>query len=190
MSGDIERWMVVAARELGWQPESIDVAQGFWKRLRGLTGYVPTPAPGEAAAAAGGHDGKQGVAVSASAPGEVAVAAGRHNGEQSGAVPASAPGEAAADAGGHSGKQGGDASSELRTLPIMVFPDCRSVHTWGMRCPLDIAFVDRDGHVLARYDAVPPGKMLLCHDAYSVLERPTVAEGQERGGDVGLARAR
>src|SRR2546426_11138364 len=34
---------------------------------------------------------------------------------------------------------------------------CRSVHTVGMRFPIDVAFVDRDGVVLAVRENVPRG---------------------------------
>lgn len=41
----------------------------------------------------------------------------------------------------------------------MVFPNCRSLHTFGMRRTLDIAFVDAQGHVLALHKTVPPNRI-------------------------------
>ena len=60
---------------------------------------------------------------------------------------------------------------------ILVFPRCRSVHTWFMRIPLDIAFVDASGRVLARHDGVMPWRMLSCSGAAFVIERPLGAIG-------------
>ena len=56
---------------------------------------------------------------------------------------------------------------------ILVFPRCRSVHTWFMWIPLDIAFVDASGHILARHDGVMPWRVLSCSAAAFVIERPS-----------------
>ena len=53
----------------------------------------------------------------------------------------------------------------------MGFPHCSSVHTWFMRYPLDIAFIDARGHVLQRYDGVGPWQVLGCTGAWGVIER-------------------
>ena len=50
--------------------------------------------------------------------------------------------------------------------------DCRSVHTFGMRYRLDIAFVDRGGLVLDSWRSVPPGRLLGNRRAWMTLERP------------------
>lgn len=39
---------------------------------------------------------------------------------------------------------------------ILVFPRCRSVHTWFMSAPIDIAFVDAAGRVIQCHSCVPP----------------------------------
>ena len=37
-------------------------------------------------------------------------------------------------------------------------PRCRAVHTLGMRVPLDVVFLDRDGRVVRIEAGVPPGR--------------------------------
>ncbi|WP_425358162.1 DUF192 domain-containing protein [Coriobacterium glomerans] len=56
--------------------------------------------------------------------------------------------------------------------PVMAFPCCSSVHTWFMRCRLDIAFLDRAGQILKVERAVAPCRLLTCSGAVHVLERP------------------
>lgn len=58
---------------------------------------------------------------------------------------------------------------------VMCFPACRSVHTWGMRYPLDIAFIDRAGNVMRLCRNVGPGHVLRCADADAVLERAAIS---------------
>ena len=57
---------------------------------------------------------------------------------------------------------------------VMAFPRCSSVHTCFMAYPVDIAFIDRDGNVLARYENVRPWHMCSCPGAWAVLERPSI----------------
>lgn len=54
---------------------------------------------------------------------------------------------------------------------ILVFSRCSSVHTFCMGYPLDIAFADEQGVVLARHDRVGPCRVLAYPGAYMVLER-------------------
>jgi uncharacterized membrane protein (UPF0127 family) len=54
----------------------------------------------------------------------------------------------------------------------LLIPDCRSVHTLGMRFPLDVLFLDRDRRVLRRRSRVGPWRLLLEPRAVAVLERP------------------
>jgi hypothetical protein len=42
---------------------------------------------------------------------------------------------------------------------VMAFPRCSSVHTCFMAYPIDIAFIDRDGNILACYENVRPWRM-------------------------------
>lgn len=52
-----------------------------------------------------------------------------------------------------------------------VLVPCRSVHTFGMDAPIDVAFVGKEGKVLASYERVPAGSRLSCKDARMVVER-------------------
>jgi uncharacterized protein len=56
--------------------------------------------------------------------------------------------------------------------PGLVIPRCRSVHTFGMRFPLDVLFLDRERRVVARRDAVGSGRVLVERRAAATLERP------------------
>lgn len=57
---------------------------------------------------------------------------------------------------------------------VMAFPRCSSVHTCFMAYPIDIAFIDRDGNILARYENVRPWRMCSCPGAWAALERPSI----------------
>lgn len=61
--------------------------------------------------------------------------------------------------------------NETGISPVMILPKCNSVHTCGMRYPLDIAFVDRDGAVLSTYEKVKPWRVLFDPHASFVIER-------------------
>jgi uncharacterized protein len=61
----------------------------------------------------------------------------------------------------------------LRSLPpgyALFIPDCRSVHTFGMRFAIDVAFVDLRGRVVRVERAVPPRRVLVCRGAFAVIE--------------------
>jgi uncharacterized protein len=62
----------------------------------------------------------------------------------------------------------------------LLIPRCASVHTFGMRFPLDLVFLDRRGAPLELHRRVPPRRLVWCRDAAAVLELPTV-EGGESG---------
>jgi hypothetical protein len=72
----------------------------------------------------------------------------------------------------------------LRRRPpdhALLLPRCRSVHTFGMRFPLDLVWLDRDGRVLRVDEAVPPWRVRSCRDAAAVMEAgrmPAMAEPQ------------
>ena len=56
----------------------------------------------------------------------------------------------------------------------LVIPRCSSIHTWFMRKPIDVAFVDGDGVVLAVHEAVGPWRFLFGpRRTRSVIEMPT-----------------
>jgi uncharacterized membrane protein (UPF0127 family) len=49
-------------------------------------------------------------------------------------------------------------------------PRCRSVHTFTMRFPLDLIWLDRDGGLVRVDAAVPPRRVRSCLRARSVVE--------------------
>ena len=49
-------------------------------------------------------------------------------------------------------------------------PRCRSVHTFTMRFPLDLIWLDKRGHVVRVDHAVPPRRLKWCVRARSVVE--------------------
>ncbi|MEO8424093.1 MAG: DUF192 domain-containing protein [Actinomycetota bacterium] len=51
----------------------------------------------------------------------------------------------------------------------MLLERCRSVHTFGMRVPITVAFLDRSWCVI-RVVRARPGRMLFCRRARRVLE--------------------
>ena len=57
---------------------------------------------------------------------------------------------------------------------VMAFPRCSSVHTCFMAYPIDIAFIDRSGNVLERYENVCPWRMCSHPCAWAALERPSM----------------
>jgi uncharacterized membrane protein (UPF0127 family) len=58
---------------------------------------------------------------------------------------------------------------------LMLTP-CRSVHMFGMRYPIDVAFLDRDGFIVAAYPGLRPGAGTSWHArARHALELPNGA---------------
>ena len=63
----------------------------------------------------------------------------------------------------------------LRSLPsghALLILDCRSVHTFGMRFRIDVAFLDGAGHAIRVARAVPPRRVLFSRASFAVLETP------------------
>jgi len=56
--------------------------------------------------------------------------------------------------------------------PGLLIPRCSAVHTFGMRFPLDVHFLDADGTVLSSRLAVPPRRFVAHRGAAVVLEIP------------------
>ena len=59
---------------------------------------------------------------------------------------------------------------------VMVLAPCCSIHTYGMRFPIDVAFVSADGTVLEAHRNVGPGKRLRCRRAVATFEREAAAD--------------
>jgi uncharacterized membrane protein (UPF0127 family) len=69
----------------------------------------------------------------------------------------------------------------------MLLTPCRSVHTLGMKFPLDVVFVNKQMRVVDVRRSVAPGHpFLLCVRAYSTLELPagTAADRKIEVGDL------
>jgi hypothetical protein len=61
----------------------------------------------------------------------------------------------------------------LRGLPAdtgLLLPDCRSVHTYGMRFPLDLIWLAEDGSIVDVTGAVRPGRIVRLGHARAVVE--------------------
>ena len=53
----------------------------------------------------------------------------------------------------------------------LLLDPCSDVHTFGMREPIDVAFIADDGKVLEVFRYVGPRRRLRCRDARATLER-------------------
>ncbi len=60
---------------------------------------------------------------------------------------------------------------------VLLISPCSSIHTFGMKFALDVAFFDRKGKVLLAKRQLPPGKVLCCKGAQGVLEKPSCTDG-------------
>ncbi|MBQ3106973.1 MAG: DUF192 domain-containing protein [Eggerthellaceae bacterium] len=54
---------------------------------------------------------------------------------------------------------------------LLVLCPCNDVHTWGMRHPLDMAFVAKDGRVVLSLRNVGPRQRKHAREAVLVVER-------------------
>jgi uncharacterized protein len=78
--------------------------------------------------------------------------------------------------------------SGLRARPPcgLLLPRTRSVHTFGMRFPLDLVWLDARGRGVRVDAAVPPRRLRWCRAARAVIELP--AEEGQRSSLVGPRR--
>lgn len=60
----------------------------------------------------------------------------------------------------------------------LLIPGCRAVHTFGMRFPLDLYFLDAELRPVEVRRAVPARRLAFSAAARSVLERPSAGEGR------------
>jgi uncharacterized membrane protein (UPF0127 family) len=60
--------------------------------------------------------------------------------------------------------------------PGLLIPRCRCVHTFGMRFPLDLVFLDQSARPLTTRRGVPPRRVAVERRARAVLELPTAGE--------------
>lgn len=52
----------------------------------------------------------------------------------------------------------------------LVIAPTQGIHTFGMRFPIDVVFVDRAGTVLSVSSAVRPSRVRLCWRAFAAIE--------------------
>ena len=72
---------------------------------------------------------------------------------------------------------------ELPPGHALFLPHCRSVHTFGMRFPIDIAFLVAGARAIRIDHSVPPRRLVSERGAFAVVE----ARGGEIGRFVGRA---
>ena len=68
----------------------------------------------------------------------------------------------------------------------LLFPRCRSVHTFGMRFAIDVVFLDSSGSVVRVVAGLRPGRLVRCREAVAAVEArageggiiASMAEGQ------------
>lgn len=63
---------------------------------------------------------------------------------------------------------------------------CEAVHTFWMKFPIDLVYLDRKKQIRKLVCAVPPWRLSACLRAHSVIELPsgTIRETQTRPGDT------
>lgn len=61
--------------------------------------------------------------------------------------------------------------TDEKSEPV-VLVRCSSIHTWGMRYAIDVAFVTRGGRVIKSQRGVLPRHMVSAFGSYYVFERP------------------
>src|SRR5688572_1323804 len=60
----------------------------------------------------------------------------------------------------------------LREREALLIDRCASVHTWGMKYPLDLVFMDKEWKIRKLVRDVPPWRMAWCIGAAMTLEMP------------------
>ena len=84
-------------------------------------------------------------------------------------------------------------SEPLPAGHFLYFPNCRAIHTFGMRYPLTVIFFDKEDHVLRVYEQVKPKRIVSCLSASAVCEttwRPGTGEDTLDVTQLELALAR
>jgi uncharacterized membrane protein (UPF0127 family) len=63
---------------------------------------------------------------------------------------------------------------------------CEAVHTFGMKFPIDLVYLDRGKRVKKLRNSVPPWRLSACLSAHSVIELPagTIRNTQTEPGDA------
>jgi uncharacterized membrane protein (UPF0127 family) len=68
---------------------------------------------------------------------------------------------------------------------LWILP-CQAVHTFGMRFPIDLVYLDRKNRIRKLVSAAPPWRLSGCLRAHSVLELPsgTIRGSETQDGDT------
>jgi uncharacterized protein len=80
-------------------------------------------------------------------------------------------------------------SSSLPADTALVIRPCNSVHTFGMRYPIDVIFADAEHRVIKTVAGMGPGKVAFCRAGRYTVELPagTLArDGTEAGDQLAL----
>ncbi len=77
---------------------------------------------------------------------------------------------------------------DFPTDQALLIRRCRSVHTFGMRFPIDIAFLDRSGAAVRVVSGAQPGRVFAARAADAVLETHACKSGRFLDGVGGLLR--
>ena len=67
---------------------------------------------------------------------------------------------------------------------VLLLVPCHDIHTFGMRRPIDVAFVASDGAVLEVHRNVAPNKRLRNRRAAATLERFSSEDSWYQPGDL------
>lgn len=76
--------------------------------------------------------------------------------------------------------------SELKREEGLWIIPCEAVHTFGMRFPIDLIFLDKKNRVKKQLRSVTPWRISVCFSAHSVLElaQGTILDTQTKPGDA------
>lgn len=61
-------------------------------------------------------------------------------------------------------------SPQLKSGEALLIKPCSSVHTIGMKYPIDLAFMDKDWTIIKTVKNLKPWRMAACPAAHMVLE--------------------
>lgn len=87
------------------------------------------------------------------------------------------------DLGAQKEKERGLGCKRSTAEPVLI-EHCNSIHTFGMRYAIDVAFVDKNSKVVHAKRALLPNRFLSCRKARCVIERPASKEEWLMSGQV------
>jgi uncharacterized membrane protein (UPF0127 family) len=76
--------------------------------------------------------------------------------------------------------------TQMATDECILLMPCRSIHTMGMKMPIDVAFLDRDQRVVAVREDMAPGKFLLSRRLFRTRAVLEAAAGAFRAWGLGI----